>query len=172
MTRRGRPPKEPARQVPDWARRIREARESLGMSQEELGDRIGGKRQSSVTDYESGKSEPDLATFDAIASTLGVGAVWLVYGKPDNGDPVGVAGVERHKNDRLFVWTFHQAARLLAEEGLEGDLAYLGRYARKLMNAAEGAPDDTEAKERIRTAIDIERSEIRQGLDQIRKNRI
>lgn len=169
MTRRGRKPSEPTKSRPGWAARITASRESEGLSQTEFGEKIG-RSQSTVTAYETGGSEPDLATFEAMAAVLRVSAAWLAFGEPQGGDADPGLSVEGGKHHRLFAWTFHQVARLLAEEGLEGDLAYIVAYTRKLVNAAQDGAGDRESKESISRAIEIERSEIRASLDQLRKN--
>ena len=145
------------------------SREAKGLSQTDFGERIG-RSQSTITAYETGASEPDLATFDSMAAVLGVNAAWLAFGEPQGGDPDSGPSVEGGKHHRLFAWTFHQVARLLSEEGLEGDLAYMVAYTRKLVGAAQHSAGDGEAKESIGRAIDAERAEIRASLDQLRKN--
>lgn len=123
-----------------------------------------------IGSYEAGEYEPDLATFEAIAVACKVDPVWLVFGKPGEGDPLALATVEGHKDDRLFAWTFHEAARLLSEEGLQGDLAFTVRYARKFMNTVKRGTDDVEAKEIIRRAIESERTKIRSHLEKFRNS--
>jgi len=171
MAKAGRPRRNPQKPRPASGARIALARAAVRLTQEQLAAAIG-RSQTQIGAYETGQSEPDLATFDALGRALNVSPAWLAFGEPGDGDPLAGAAVQAGKHDRMFVWAFHRAARLLSEEGLEGDLAYIVAYARKLMDAGKGASDDMEAKERISAAIEVERSEIRRSLDQIRKSRL
>ena len=58
---------------------IRELRQSKGLSQAELAERIGKKR-SAVGNYESGTREPDLETLRALAEALNVSVAALLGG--------------------------------------------------------------------------------------------
>lgn len=171
MAQRGRKPSNPDAPRPGWAERIARARATAGLSQERLADLVG-RSQTAIGEYERGQSEPDLATFGRLGRVLMVAAGWLAFGEPRDGDPLAETIVEGNKKDRLFTWTFHQAARLLSEEGLEGDLPYLVAFTKKLVGPAQHSTDDAEAREVIRRALEAERAEIRAGLDQVRKNRL
>lgn len=62
-------------------RKVRMLREQLGLSQEELGSRVGlGKSQ--VSRIESGKSNIDIEALDRVASALGVTAAQLADVEP------------------------------------------------------------------------------------------
>lgn len=64
-----------------FARRLRELRLSAGLSQRELGRRIGLSEEvvsSRVTRYEKGTSEPDFATASKLAKELGVPLAYLL----------------------------------------------------------------------------------------------
>lgn len=64
-----------------FSRRLKEARLALGISQRELGRRIGLSEDvvsSRVTRYELGTSEPDFATAAKLAKELGVPLAYLL----------------------------------------------------------------------------------------------
>ena len=69
----------PPDETPAWALRMREAREAAGMSQSEVGRRLG-INPGTVNRYEQGRSEPGGVRFVEIAVLLRVSAEWLVYG--------------------------------------------------------------------------------------------
>ena len=58
-------------------RRIKEARESAGLTQRELGDRIGVVEMT-VSRYERGVNQPTIEGLSAIADALGVSLVELL----------------------------------------------------------------------------------------------
>lgn len=153
---------------PPWAIRILTARTTRKLSQTELGALIG-RKQSVVGQYEAGVTEPDLTTFDALATALNVDPGWLAFGQEGDRDTFVGAILEGQKDDRLFAWAFHETARMLAEEGLQGDLAFTVTYTRKFVDAAKGLSNDARAKKTIRWAINQERMEIRQRLKLVRK---
>ena len=64
-----------------FSRRLRDLRLAAGISQRELGRRIGLSEEtvsSRVTRYEKGTSEPDFATANKLAKELGVPLAYLV----------------------------------------------------------------------------------------------
>ncbi|UYK89302.1 helix-turn-helix domain-containing protein [Xanthomonas sacchari] len=64
-----------------FAKRLKEARLGLGISQRELGRRIGLSEEvvsSRITRYELGTSEPDFATASELAKELGVPLAYLL----------------------------------------------------------------------------------------------
>src|SRR5688500_690448 len=64
-----------------FSKRLTEARLAAGLSQRELGRRIGLPEEvvsSRVTRYERGTSEPDFATAEKLANELGVPLAYLV----------------------------------------------------------------------------------------------
>lgn len=66
--------------LPVFARRLRFARERLGISQRELGRRIGmdpNKGGPRINQYENGVHVPHLETAEAIAKELGVPLAYL-----------------------------------------------------------------------------------------------
>jgi transcriptional regulator with XRE-family HTH domain len=84
-------PKSPIRAV--FANRLRAARTALGLSQAELGGRVGipeDVASTRVNRYERGVHEPDLATAEAIAEELGIPLPALVA--RDDGLAMLIAG--------------------------------------------------------------------------------
>jgi transcriptional regulator with XRE-family HTH domain len=64
-----------------FAMRLRNTRMAAGLSQRELGRRIGLLEEvvsSRVARYELGTSEPDFATVERLATALGVPSAWLL----------------------------------------------------------------------------------------------
>lgn len=62
-------------------KRIREARESVGISQAAVAlSLVPPKQRSSIGRYESGHDEPSLATVAQLAKVLGVEPCWLAFG--------------------------------------------------------------------------------------------
>ncbi len=64
-----------------FAKRLKQARLALGISQRELGKRIGLSEEvvsSRITRYELGTSEPDFATANELAKELGVPLAYLL----------------------------------------------------------------------------------------------
>lgn len=156
---------------PAWAIRIAEARERASLSQAELGEKIG-KSQQTIADYEGGKPEPNLAAFRAIAKETGADLKWLIFGiEGDRDTLVGIA-IESEKQNRLFAWAFHQAARLFAEEGVNADFSYLLRYTQKLLRLPDKDASEGEAKEAVLRAIEIDRAEFRKDIDDALKKRL
>jgi transcriptional regulator with XRE-family HTH domain len=84
-------PKQPIRTV--FASRLRAARAALGLSQAELGARVGipeDVASTRVNRYERGVHEPDLATAEALAEELGIPLPALVA--RDDGLALLIAG--------------------------------------------------------------------------------
>lgn len=84
-------PKSPIRAV--FANRLRTARTALGLSQAELGARVGipeDVASTRVNRYERGVHEPDLATAEALADELGIPLPALVA--RDDGMAMLIAG--------------------------------------------------------------------------------
>lgn len=164
----------PRSERPDWALRIVEAREAIGWDQTELGSKVA-KSQKAISDYERGRSEPDIATFRGLAKHLNINVAWLILGQgprePQEGDAAAQAIAERQKENRHFGRALIGAARMLAEEGFDPDALALVRIAGRIARSAEGLRDQLQARERIDRAIEAERLEWRQGLEALTKNR-
>lgn len=170
---RGRPSRPGADTRPEWAARLAELRRRAELSQEAAAEAIG-MTQSTVGAYETGKSEPNLATIERLAAVFSVSPAWLAFGIGDaaQNDPAAFSVLERHKHDKLFSFAFTQAARLFSEEGLNMDLAYLGAYTLNILRKTEGLDGQGGAQERIVAAIDAERAKIRTELDDLRKSHL
>lgn len=156
---------------PPWAERIAIAREKAGLSQEALGDIIK-RSQSSITGYETGKPEPSLAIYRDIANATHVSAAWLIFGEEGSREALSRIAAEADKNNRLFGWAFHQAARLFAEESVNADFPYTLAYTWKLLGVPDKSADEAQAKEAIRRTIEIDRGEFRKDIDEARKKRL
>ena len=63
-------------------KRVRHARVSVGMTQDELGRQVGVS-DAAINQYEAGRNLPRLKRLEAIAGVLGVTTAWLL----DGGDP-------------------------------------------------------------------------------------
>ena len=62
-------------------KRIREARESIGISQAAVAlSLVPPKQRSSIGRYESGHDEPNLRTVEQLAAVLNVTPCWLAFG--------------------------------------------------------------------------------------------
>lgn len=66
----------------DIGKNIRLLRMQKGMTQDELAEKLFVSRQT-VSNYETGRSQPDIDTLLRIAESLGVEAQHLLYGSPD-----------------------------------------------------------------------------------------
>ena len=62
---------------------IRQFRTEKGLSQEELAAALYVTRQT-ISNYEVGRSQPDVDMLQRIAAALDVELVWLLYGKPES----------------------------------------------------------------------------------------
>lgn len=76
--------------------RLRLVRESVGMSQEELGEAAGVGR-ATIARIESGKGTPRRATLIAISFATGVSLEWLENGETPAPDSPGGGDVVRHQ---------------------------------------------------------------------------
>lgn len=76
--------------------RIAKARNDAGLSQQKLAERTGVTR-GAVTQWESGKAHPRLATLKKIAAATGVTLAWLQTGQ-DSGDEMSVSSSNGRHN--------------------------------------------------------------------------
>jgi transcriptional regulator with XRE-family HTH domain len=67
---------------PDWAQRIKQARENKGISQREMVKRLGSN-QTTLVFYETGKREPRIGYLISLIKETGVDGDWLLTGKGD-----------------------------------------------------------------------------------------
>ena len=63
--------------------RIKEIRKGLGISQTKLGE-FCGVTKSTISQYENGKREPDIATLKRIAAAFGCSVDYLLGGDDEN----------------------------------------------------------------------------------------
>lgn len=102
--------------------RIILARKQAGLTQEQLGERLGVSRQA-VSKWESGQANPDVAYISEMCKLFDVSADWLLLGKEPNIDSTGTASEElppREKTYCLFLnhndefsWTVAQRVSML-----------------------------------------------------------
>jgi len=160
---------------PEWALRLIQARKDAGFPQERIAERVG-KSQSAYGDYETGKSEPDHATWRRIAESFGVSPGWLAFGvggrSPDQGNADFWNAMEAHNDSPQLALAISQVARMLAEEQIGTNIAFIFQLGMKLARAVDGIKDQLEARERILALIETERAEIREGLERLRKSRL
>jgi len=64
---------------PEWAVRMAKRRKDLGVSQVGIAKMLN-LSQSAYGDYETGRSEPSIAMFEAIGNLLECDASWIVFG--------------------------------------------------------------------------------------------
>lgn len=174
MTKRGRKPNTFGR--PDWALRLTQARISAGYAnQEEFAPKVG-KSQSSYAAYETGETEPNLATWRRIGEVLNLSPAWLAFGtgtrEPGEGDTAVWASIETHHDNKGLMEAIHQVTKMLSDEQVGSNAAFAVRLSIKIVQEAQGIEDQLEARETIRRAVERERAELRQGLDQLRASRL
>lgn len=78
-----------------FAKRLREAREAIGISQKQLGIRAGFDQfvaSSRINQYERGKHTPDLATAKRLAAELQVPVSYLYEPDDDLAELIRLAG--------------------------------------------------------------------------------
>ena len=87
-----------AGKVPTWtvADRVRKARESAGMKQNELAEKVGMSR-GGIARIEQGKGEPRRTTLIAVSFATGVDLTWLETGETPAENGPGGGGVVRHQ---------------------------------------------------------------------------
>ncbi len=76
--------------------RLRKAREAAGLSQAELGRRLGGRSQNAVTAYETGRSQLPLSLVVQACRALNVRIEWLLEGS----EPRAAADFEKEQIEK------------------------------------------------------------------------
>lgn len=97
-----------AQELPPFARRMKAAREKLGISQMELGVRAGIDEFSSsarINQYERGKHAPDFLTVRNLAKVLGVPTAYF-YAEDDNLAEVIMLFGKLNTTDRKALFNF------------------------------------------------------------------
>ena len=74
-----------------YLEKLKEYRESLGLTQKELGAKVGVS-EASISNYETGKREPEFVTLCALADLFDISLDMLVRGKEK--DPTAKVSVE------------------------------------------------------------------------------
>ncbi len=90
----------------DIGKNIRDLREAAGLKQEELAEKLFVTRQT-VSNYETGKTRPDVEMIGRLAEVLGTDANTVFYGPIDS-------AARRRQRRRLTVWGCVLAALALA----------------------------------------------------------
>ena len=95
-----------------WADRIRSRMKELGLTQEELADKLGITR-GAVTHYLAGRRVPPLNKFNEIAKVLKADAAWLQFGTIVDAEPTTKTGknsqTTAHRSIPILSW--EQAAK-------------------------------------------------------------
>lgn len=68
----------------ELGKKIKAIRKTRGMTQEELGDKIGGLKRSTIANWEVGRRLPSLKDIEAMSKVLGVGIDYF-SNESDNG---------------------------------------------------------------------------------------
>lgn len=167
---RGRPSKRDPKSRPAWAVRLKELRGDK--SQDDAADDLKIP-QSTYGGYETGGSEPTLATFEKIAAFYKVSVTWLTFGigQPRD-DDAGFCALENRKHDKLFSFAFTAAARLLDEEGVKADSGYVRQFVDKLLRLTEGVESQADAQQIIQRSLDAQRAEIRDEMKILMQKRL
>ena len=105
---------------------IKRLRLEKGINQEELAEQLHITRQA-VSNWETGKTQPDIETLTQIAAYFGVSVEYLIYGK----EPKKESGEEVHR----WVWDqgrFHFAVNWYPERfaAIGGVLAMIVSYTK------------------------------------------
>lgn len=80
----------------DIGKNIRDLREAAGLKQEELAEKLFVTRQT-VSNYETGKTRPDVEMIGALAEVLGTDANTVFYGPTDS-------AARRRQRQKLLLW--------------------------------------------------------------------
>lgn len=91
--------------------RIKKIRESLGMTQEEFGKRIGSARNT-IANYETGNRNPSNAVITSICREFGINEEWLRTGEgemyiqtnPDDRYASNVGKLQRADDETIIRW--------------------------------------------------------------------
>ena len=64
----------------ELSERIAQVRKQAGLSQEQLGEKLGVSRQA-VSKWESGQTNPDISYITAMCQLFNVSSDWLLFGE-------------------------------------------------------------------------------------------
>lgn len=123
----------------EFCQRLRSAREQAGLSQSEVGRRIG-KSQNTVNEYESGKAKPPIGVLRQLADLYDVSLDYLAArtGTPrppaEGGETMPIENREPLKSrlDRIEV-TVHILEQVIRRQILPTEWARLERQARRAL---------------------------------------
>jgi transcriptional regulator with XRE-family HTH domain len=101
------------------SKRLRDRREFIGLTQPELGQRVGRTKQQ-IYRYEQGENEPDATTLAALSKELGVSADYLL-GLTD--DPQGHLSENDLSSDELEALMAYRAYKAGNSQRMMGVLA-------------------------------------------------
>lgn len=76
-------------------KRIRDIRNRLGLSQEQLGKRLGGITKGSISGYESGDVNPTPEALIELAKLGGVSLDWILTGVESGGGPLSAEPIKK-----------------------------------------------------------------------------
>jgi transcriptional regulator with XRE-family HTH domain len=114
-----------------FAKRLKEIRKKVGLSQPKLGEHIGMSRFS-IIDYESGKTSPDIDTLAKIATVLKISVAYLM-GETDDPTPADQSG----KKGQHIVETFGQRLRKYRGEETQAIFAKKFKIAQSYLSELE-----------------------------------
>jgi transcriptional regulator with XRE-family HTH domain len=173
MGRMGRPPRAAPADRPPVARRITQAREKAGLTQEGLGKLIS-KAQATIGGWEKGTHKPQLADLEAIARATHVNVDWLAFGRdgrePPDSDSLVELIAEAEEKYRHFAWALDQASRIFSEEGLRMKISHRVGYVLEILADIEGQGVHGDAKQAISRKMEADRVQLRSHLDKFRKS--
>lgn len=152
-------PEEPAlTDLPPFARRVKEARERLGLSQIALADRINVS-QSAVADWETGKTRPRPEALARLAGALHLGLADLASNLWQMGEAVAARPMSQPEMDSLFGDLLEAVSDAMEPWGRNIRLSLKGRIARQAWRAAGGTdatpPDPERLPDQIANLVDL-----------------
>lgn len=152
--------------VPPFARRVKEARERLGLSQAELGDRVN-LSQSAIADYETGKTRPRPENLARLAGALRLGTADLASNLWQMSEPMAGRPMSQSDIDSLFGDILEAVSDAMEPWGSNIRLALKGRIARQAWRAAGGSdttpPDLEQLPNQIANLVDLAKELTRSG---------
>lgn len=117
-------------------KRIRDIRNRLGLSQEQLGKRLGGITKGSISGYEAGDVNPTPEALIELARLGDVSLDWILTGVESGGSPVSVNSIK--KKGEIAATIEPGRPRLGKSEGGVVGSPGRGEAANKEINVHEG----------------------------------
>lgn len=174
MAGQGRKPKIPIEARPPWAQRLIAARAATGRGQELTAEEMKIP-QSKLGDWETGKTEPNVADFNALGRYYKLPPEFLAFGvigQPGEHDELIGPLIDRYSKDEAFVLAFSRTAAMLTDEGVNSDLHATLQIATRIYKDAKALTDQAGIRERIESAVARERQEFRDAITAALKKRI